>query len=59
MNVHNEDLYKIPMEELFGKPKAVVAETAVAKSTKEVKMMKEMEAKKETIKKSRHTMASL
>lgn len=59
MNVHNEDLYKIPMEELFGKSKAVVAETAVAKSNKEVTMMKEMEAKKETTKKPRHTMASL
>ncbi|HEY3429088.1 MAG TPA: hypothetical protein VGK39_00340, partial [Cyclobacteriaceae bacterium] len=60
MNVHNEDLYKIPVEELFGKSKSVVPEVATqSKTEKEVMMMKEMEAKKETIKKPRHTMASL
>ena len=59
MNVHNEDLYKIPVEELFGRSKAVVPTVvAQSKTEKEVKMMKEMEAKKET-KKPRHTMASL
>ncbi|HEU5289316.1 MAG TPA: hypothetical protein VFU05_01660 [Cyclobacteriaceae bacterium] len=58
MNVHNEDLYKIPMEELFGKSKIVVpAETKVA--NKEAVKVKEMEAKKEITRKPRHTMAYL
>lgn len=59
MNVHNEDLYKIPMEELFGKPKTVVTPNVVSKSEQETAMMKEMEAKKETVKKPRHTMNTL
>jgi len=59
MNVHNEDLYKIPVEELFGKSKAVVTETVVTKTNKEVTMMKETEAKNVTTKKQRHTMNSL
>jgi OmpA-OmpF porin, OOP family len=59
MSVHNEDLYKIPVEELFGKSKAVVPTLmAGSKSEKEVKI-KEMEVKKETTKKPRHTMSSL
>jgi|SRR5688572_17189362 len=59
MSVHNEDLYKIPVEELFGKSKTVVPTlVAEGKSEKEVKI-KEMEAKKETTKKPRHTMSSL
>src|SRR5687768_5551226 len=62
MNVHNEDLYKIPVEELFSKPKTVSVETAVASKTakeKEAIIMKELESKKELNRKPRHTMASL
>lgn len=60
MNVHNEDLYKIPVEELFGKSKAVVpAVIAESKTEKETKVLKELEAKKEPTKKPRHTMNSL
>lgn len=60
MNVHNEDLYKIPVEELFGKSKPVVpAVVAKSKTEKETKVLKELEAKKEPTKKPRHTMNSL
>ena len=48
MNVHNEDLYKITVEELFGKSKAVVPTIVVERKTE-----------KEMTKKPRHTMASL
>jgi OOP family OmpA-OmpF porin len=58
MNVHNEDLYKIPVEELFSKPKATVNNKVVSKDEQETTRMKEMEAKRE-VKKPRHTMNSL
>jgi hypothetical protein len=59
MNVHNEDLFKIPIAELFGKSQeAVPTIVAESKTEKEVKM-KEVETKKVTTKKSRHTMSLL
>lgn len=59
MSIHNENLYKIPMEELMAKPKTIVKDQLFSKTEKELVKMKEMEVKKESPKKPRHTMASL
>jgi hypothetical protein len=53
MNVHNEDLYKIPVEELFVKSKEVAPTPVVSPSKKEI------DTKKVTLKQPKHTMASL
>jgi OOP family OmpA-OmpF porin len=58
LNVHNEDLYKIPMEELFGKAKEEPIKT-VSTVDKETQLMRGVEVKATVVKKPRHTMASL
>jgi hypothetical protein len=61
INIHNEDLYKIPVEELFPKVMEVVPTTIVAKSkTKnETVTKKEIDSNKVPDRKPKHTMASL
>ncbi len=60
LNVHNEDLYKIPVEELFRKQAVTVPVAGtVSKTEKEMKRMMEIEMKKEIARKPQHRMASL
>lgn len=58
INVHNEDLYKLPIEELFKKSKEESIKV-VSTSDKEKQLMNGLETKAAPAKKPRQTMASL
>lgn len=60
INVHNEDLYKVSIEELFKKADPVTTvETSVAKESNEKNKNTKEVSKKEEARKPRQTMASL
>jgi hypothetical protein len=61
INVHNEDLYKVSIEELFKKPTSinVASETSSDSKKKMTNEEGKKEIKKEEVRKSKQTMASL